>query len=157
MNELRLRRVCPKCQLPKDGSAFYKDAVHHVWCKSCERVSMTAYYHKHKHEPRFKQYNQRSKTKPTNVFRMYKHNAEAREISWQLSMEQFLSFWQKPCHYCGQEIQTAGLDRQNNSLGYIMANVVPCCTGCNYMKRTASHNDFIRQCSLIATKWAGKI
>lgn len=40
------------------------------------------------------------------------------------------------CHYCSQSLTLCGsnLDRVNNSLGYSLANVVPCCRECNQAK-----------------------
>lgn len=68
------------------------------------------------------------------------------------------------CFYCGKppsntfksnnfEIRTInynGLDRKNNSIGYIKDNVVPCCMDCNYMKREKSMEEFIEICKKIA-------
>ena len=40
----------------------------------------------------------------------------------------------KPCVYCG-DTERIGCDRIDNSKGHIMDNVVPCCTGCNWIRR----------------------
>lgn len=37
----------------------------------------------------------------------------------------------KPCFYCGTTDSPRGLDRLDNSLGHLQANVVPCCYICN--------------------------
>jgi hypothetical protein len=40
----------------------------------------------------------------------------------------------KPCHYCGMENDSScgvGLDRLDNTLGYVSGNVVSCCIDCN--------------------------
>ena len=37
----------------------------------------------------------------------------------------------------------SGLDRVDNSIGYILENVVPCCVTCNSMKMAMSYNEFI--------------
>ena len=60
-----------------------------------------------------------------------------------LTKDEFLSFWQKPCHYCGSNISTIGLDRINNDKGYELSNVVSCCDRCNRMKLTMTVNDFM--------------
>jgi hypothetical protein len=36
-----------------------------------------------------------------------------------------------------------GIDRKNNSLGYVSNNCVPCCSECNLMKRKMSVNQFL--------------
>ncbi len=74
-----------------------------------------------------------SKT-PRGKFVAYKSSAKKRDIEFRLSEEQFNSFWQKPCTYCGTSIETIGLDRMDNIKGYLMENVTPCCYGCNRRK-----------------------
>ena len=59
-----------------------------------------------------------------------------------LTYEDFLTFWQQPCSYCGDPIKTVGLDRVDNSKGYIKDNVVSCCKHCNTWKHTATQADF---------------
>lgn len=41
-----------------------------------------------------------------------------------------------PCTYCGGQLPEAGhgLDRQDSSKGYTLANISPCCTECNRLK-----------------------
>jgi hypothetical protein len=64
----------------------------------------------------------------------YRSKAKVRGIEFALTKEEFATFWQKPCHYCGCEIATIGLDRIDSSLGYSVKNCVSCCTFCNQMK-----------------------
>lgn len=58
-------------------------------------------------------------------------------------------FWNKPCHYCGEEIVGIGIDRVNNKIGYQVDNIVPCCAWCNKMKLVATKEDFINHCKKI--------
>ena len=53
---------------------------------------------------------------------------------FELTFEEFMFYWQKPCIYCGIEIETIGIDRINSSVGYKLDNCVPCCTRCNLVK-----------------------
>ena len=60
---------------------------------------------------------------------------------WLLSEEVWKSIISMPCFYCGMENNSgggAGLDRLDNSIGYIQGNVVSCCKECN----TARHDNF---------------
>lgn len=91
----------------------------------------------------------RANPTPSRYFKFYLRNAQRRSISFELSLEQFQTFWQQPCSYCGAEIQTIGLDRVDNSFGYCLANVVTCCRICNFMKRDLSKSEFIEQCRKI--------
>ena len=70
-----------------------------------------------------------------------------------LSMADFMSFWQKPCFYCGVAIETIGLDRIDNSRGYEIDNVVPCCPICNYGKLNRTFDEFIEYCQRMANHW----
>ncbi len=60
------------------------------------------------------------------------------------------------CYYCGDEPKTLfrkwranegcksnGIDRKDNTLGYIQSNCVTCCKQCNYKKNTQHINDFV--------------
>ena len=86
-----------------------------------------------------KNYTQGKKAK----YAKYKSNAKTRNYPFNLTFEQFITFWQKSCYYCGDEIETIGLDRVDNSRGYEIDNVVPCCKICNRMKLNMSKDDFI--------------
>jgi|SRR3989338_1466981 len=83
---------------------------------------------------------------PKGKYNLYKKGADKREIPFTLTFDQFLSFWQNPCFYCGSTIATIGLDRLDNSNGYLVGNVVPCCFWCNRMKNKDSAPDFISRC-----------
>jgi hypothetical protein len=85
----------------------------------------------------------------------YKKNAKQRDLSWELENEQFFALTQQNCYYCGclpsQEAKTHsntmsyfynGIDRIDNSIGYIRSNCVPCCKSCNIMKGTLSSAEF---------------
>jgi hypothetical protein len=86
-------------------------------------------------------------------FSKYKSNARVRNIEFYLTKQQFMNFWKKPCHYCGAEIETIGLDRIDNNLGYFIDNVVSCCFDCNSFKMQRSSQEFISKCKLIAGRF----
>jgi hypothetical protein len=89
---------------------------------------------------------------PRGRFSMYKSGAALRSIPFGISFEQFITFWQKPCHYCGDPIVTIGIDRVDSSVGYFMSNIVSCCTTCNRMKLAMDESSFISHCRKIANK-----
>jgi hypothetical protein len=92
-----------------------------------------------------------SATPQTLRIRAMKSSAHARRIAWDLTDAEVLSFWQKPCTYCGQPIATVGLGRVDSKLGYCMANVVACCTECSFTKSDKSVSQFIAHCRRVAT------
>ena len=61
-----------------------------------------------------------------------------------------MTFWQEPCKYCGDNIETIGLDRINNNIGYNKKNLVSCCSICNYAKRKMDKDKFINHCKKVA-------
>ena len=50
-------------------------------------------------------------------------------------------------NYCSERPPAAtgrhGIDREDNGLGYVQGNCVPCCTTCNMMKWKLSRSDFL--------------
>ena len=86
----------------------------------------------------------------------YKKDAELRNYKFSLTEEQFYKFVNSNCFYCGcdpSSIQKTyknngnfiynGIDRKDNSFGYIIENCVTCCSMCNIMKSTMSHEQFL--------------
>jgi uncharacterized protein with PIN domain len=96
-----------------------------------------------------------SYTLPKTKFSHYRDSARKRMHGFELTLEQFITFWQKPCSYCGEEIKTIGLDRVDNSKGYVMGNVVSCCTPCNRAKWTRSVSDFVDMCRRVVRLHGG--
>jgi len=86
---------------------------------------------------------------PKGKFTTYKANAKVRDIDFELSFEEFASFWQKDCHYCGGTVKSIGLDRLDSFGKYELGNVVPCCGDCNYMKSQKNKTAFIEHCAKI--------
>lgn len=73
--------------------------------------------------------------RPQQLFYRYKKGALKRGHAFDLTFEQFMSFWGLPCTYCGEDIDTIGLDRRDNDLGYSTQNIVTCC----YRRIAARH------------------
>lgn len=109
---------CNTCKQWKDRSDFSNNKKmsggRNHFCKDCQKLKA-----------------QKDKDKPSYKYSHYKSGAERRNIVFNLTFEEFMSFWQQPCHYCGNQIATVGIDRKYNSQGYNIENCVPCCTSCN--------------------------
>lgn len=65
--------------------------------------------------------------------------SKANGLKFTLCIEDFSTFWQADCNYCGGAIATIGLDRVDSTKGYEIGNVVPCCKMCNTIK--LDHNN----------------
>ena len=61
-----------------------------------------------------------------------------------------MRLWNQPCFYCGDRIEGIGIDRVDNTLGYVNGNLTPCCTFCNTLKAHFPQNTFLLQCQKIS-------
>jgi hypothetical protein len=84
-------------------------------------------------------------------YRTYKANAKKRGMVWEITLEEMRGFLSSPCVYCGD--QSTGVDRIDNTLGYIKGNMAACCQICNHMKHTMGREDFIDKCRKIAARY----
>jgi len=86
-----------------------------------------------------------------NVISSYKQKA----YNYALTEKQFEEITQQPCYYCGAKPNNManrkgcngryiynGLDRVDNTKGYTVDNVVPCCKNCNIAKNTRTLQEF---------------
>ena len=94
-------------------------------------------------------YREKIKKEPAWCFMRYKRGAKKRGIAFTISIEDFVALWGKPCSYCGDKIETIGIDRVDNKKGYVKRNIVPCCTLCNSMKSNIGEKVFLEQCKKI--------
>ena len=69
-------------------------------------------------------------------YELAKKQATKREKTFLLSEEEYTTLIAQMCHYCNGKIgeKGIGLDRLDNSQGYILTNIVPCCGRCNQIK-----------------------
>ena len=75
---------------------------------------------------------------------MLKSQAKRRRLTCDLPFGFFHELIRRPCHYCGAQTEKfRGVDRVDNDLGYIRANVVACCSTCNYMKGELGKDQFL--------------
>lgn len=95
------------------------------------------------------------KFRPRNVIKdakvnaLYAHHKSASKVSrgieFALTPEEFYSIVTKPCTYCGGVSAAKlgmGVDRVDNSKGYILDNCVPCCKQCNKAKNILTVQEF---------------
>jgi len=81
-------------------------------------------------------------------FQFARSSAKKRGLDFLLTSEMFAAFTEAPCVYGGGKIPVklgSGIDRRDNSLGYIDSNVVPCCPKHNRIKGAwLDHWDMLR-------------
>lgn len=96
------------------------------------------------------------------LFRTMKYQARLRGYVWDLTEKQVHELTSQSCFYCG--VQPAqilhhpgtngdfiynGLDRVDNTKGYIMENVVSCCGTCNKAKLSMTYDEFFMWVSAV--------
>lgn len=95
------------------------------------------------------------------LFYKYRMQAKRRNIEFKLKYKEFLEIIEKDCFYCGSTssnteitpsghiLKYNGIDRVDNTKGYVVNNVVPCCKICNQMKSNLGYDEFIGQINRI--------
>lgn len=98
-----------------------------------------------------------------------KKMAKQRNLSFMLTKEQCYTLLTSSCHYCDEipsikyksgakKFDTgtfvgAGIDRLDNSKGYILENCVSCCRRCNCGKWIQNKEDFLQWIKVVHDKW----
>jgi len=113
-------RKCYHCKQILDASKFYvlkhKTHIERV-CIDCRRIQSKS----------------RSRSRHGR-YASSMHIAKRRSLEWNLSIEEYYDLLSSnKCHYCDDPLQETGtgLDRIDNNKGYILGNVIPCCSSCN--------------------------
>lgn len=93
------------------------------------------------------------------LFNAYRWNAERRNLNFELDLGHFLSITSSNCAYCGcppSQLHTLtrknargsyvynGIDRLDNTKGYLTSNVVSCCGVCNKAKSSMPVSLFLQ-------------
>lgn len=109
--------------------------------------------------------------KPDAVFNVLYNNirsgANRRSYVFELTVDDVKDLSKQNCVYCGaepmQKIQYKsdiylynGIDRVDNSVGYVKSNCVPCCGTCNRAKGSKTHAEFMLWIDRISKWHTGK-
>lgn len=95
--------------------------------------------------------------------KMYRGNAKQKDREFALTFSEFERLIKSNCYYCGKaptallnkefsDFRVNGLDRVDNSQGYNLSNIVPCCKLCNRMKFSLSQNEFFEHLTNIVRR-----
>jgi hypothetical protein len=120
--------TCSKCKRVYPREEFYrathaKDG-HMSWCSRCCKSALAL----------------RRLVSPASLtYKEYRRGAKVRGLVFDLSLVQAKALFYSTCVYCGVAPKPLnGIDRVDNTLGYVADNVVTSCTQCNLAKRTLS-------------------
>lgn len=162
-----MTKTCRGCATEKPASDFWRDASSpdglQGRCKPCHYKICSRTHNSYSlkwnknNRPKINAKRREWRTTPGGRYQTYVNSARLRMVEWGLSLEQFVEFWQKPCYYCVSAIRTIGLDRIDNSQGYIAGNVRPCCKTCNRMKSDMEEGVFISMCVRVAENLSMRI
>ena len=96
----------------------------------------------------------------------YRRNAVKRNYEYALDLAQFTILVSASCYYCNHHVpgEANGIDRVDNTCGYIIDNCVACCEMCNRLKLHYDLDFFLAKMYIIAnnkhpeskffTKWS---
>ena len=158
-NPEKYKEQCQKSYQKRKNIPKYKEYIRKSskkWYQN-NKEKCRRKHQKRQKTPKYKEYcrikHQERKNTPKFRYYLYIKSAKERKLKFDLSFEEFMTFWQKPCYYCGDKIETIGLDRVDNKKGYSLDNIVSCCWECNIIKRDFSEKKFINKCKKIASRF----
>jgi len=130
-----MSHYCNKCNLKLQENINWTTAAKKKWdytCNTCRNIARQNWEHTLK-----------------GRYIIYRRNAKKRGLEFSLSLYEFTDIILKPCYYCGKKQLYNGVDRVDNSKGYIKSNCKPCCTICNKMKGTLGEKEFTAHCKKV--------
>ena len=136
--------VCRVCDSKKQLLEFPVDSRTHRYSPRCTKC---------RYAEKGRPYYERTKNSINKKYDNYQAAARSRGIDFNLTAQEFALFWNRPCTYCDNSINTVGIDRVDNTKGYVASNCVPCCELCNKMKREQTKAEFIAQCRKIVQRF----
>ena len=88
--------------------------------------------------------------KPARKFSNYKDKALKAGAKFNLSLDEFIVFWNRNCYYCDDKVVSTRIELKDNKLGYAVTNIVSCCRTCQQFKGELEHSSFIKLCNKIS-------
>jgi hypothetical protein len=91
--------------------------------------------------------NENKKNSRPLQYNVYSRNAIYKNLDFTITYDDFVNIIDNPCYYCGilQQKGFNGIDRKDQTIGYVLDNCVSCCKMCNYIKGSLSDDIFIRR------------
>ena len=88
----------------------------------------------------------------SSSYSLYKWRAIKKQIDFLITPSDYDNIINKDCYLCGKQNDNShknGIDRIDNSKGYVLDNVKCCCGECNYIKKDYELDDIINKFILI--------
>jgi hypothetical protein len=86
----------------------------------------------------------------------YRSRAEKKSLEFAITHDEYKTLIQQDCYLCGKPLTDTninGVDRVNNSVGYILENCKACCKECNHMKNSYGLEEFLEKIERIQNHW----
>lgn len=134
-----MRKACSRCKelkpLEEFGVRLERPDGRKYTCRVCESEKQIARYKRNPEH--YNAVNRALGIVPKSRFSRFKKRCVFTDKTFSLTFEEWSALvLDKSCHYCYGPLETKGcaLDRKDNSIGYHLDNVVPCCKECNRLK-----------------------
>jgi len=143
-------RICSGAARAKSTQEKYKNDGGKI-CKRCDEFKELTNFSSLPNPPFFRAECKRCHNyKPARQYGLYKDKAIRAGLKFGLTLDEFLLFWEKQCHYCNAQINTVRLELLESDEGYVSNNIVSSCRSCQKFKGLLSHKDFISLCNKIS-------
>jgi len=117
--------------------------------KNKEKISLSRKRYSDKNTLSSQKYRKEYRKTVHARYSKYKYGATKRGYVFEINFKFFNELINSDCHYCGS-VDSIGIDRKDNTLGYSKDNCLSCCTSCNMMKRGLDYDYFINKCKSIS-------
>jgi hypothetical protein len=134
---------CVTCGTDISGATIGLRSENIHQCNSCYEKSRQIEQKRDRSE---RNYKEDYKANILSYYNQYIRNASLRNIHFELSLDYFAEIVSSQCVYCGHynENEVNGIDRVDSYSGYVLENVVSCCSICNIMKNDLAQPEFLK-------------
>lgn len=107
--------------------------------KQKERRKLQTSEQKESFKVKYKEYYEKNKYNISFRWQHAKKTATRRKKIFLLTLEEYSKIIENKCYYCDDYLKLhnetgSGLDRIDNTVGYVINNVVSCCGNCNLIR-----------------------
>jgi hypothetical protein len=132
-------KLCRGCRQTLPATLFWKSKSHKdglgTYCKPCDNG-------RHRHWYRYRDRKAARASGKATLYTRFHHAkcmARKRKLLWAISFEDYCWLQSLNCFYCDEWFckerkSGTGLDRIDNSKGYVLQNVVTACGACNTIR-----------------------
>lgn len=137
--------ICIDCARPTETFATGMHGQPTRFCSPCYEKLRTVEDNRHR------TVGKEAVRNPTLYYSRYAYDALRRNLTFELTYDNFIQIVGRSCYYCGIISEDAynGVDRVDNCRGYSVENCVAACKMCNYIKSSYSVDDFVEHCRAI--------